>query len=256
MERMRLVRLMHNREHRSEAIGTLKGEHAMIRSIQHAGWLALSFAISGALMGCSSAPADTTSEGEDEFKTQPTVVVIPLLFEEDRSPIGSHEAELKKAGKGEFPAVIEFTEKTFDAATKAFDDAALRVSEYDSELYAANPKHNGPGELLRYAYDPSEFLRASGPCICYRGNPKGVADLLRRMSDGVLSDQYTPWGWRYKTTKVIDENFGGEDSDFGTEWFDYDTKSTSVLIVNSSDDDGTGDSYSLIPPCTDTATKS
>jgi len=199
-----------------------------------------------ALSGCA-ADATDVSEGEDELKSQPTVLVVPLMFQESGELITSQAAELKKAGKGEFPEVIEFTAKNIDQARDEFSDAVGRVSEYASDLYDADPSKGDPDEMLWAAASPSEYVRKAGPSICYRGNPKGVADILTQLGDGVLSDQFTMWGWRYKSTKTFEDGF--DDSSFGKEWSSYDTKGTDVLIVNSAGDDGTDENSSLIPRC-------
>jgi hypothetical protein len=178
-----------------------------------------------------------------EEKLFKTAIRIPLVVTGSNNvSITSFNADARDAG------LTAFARYTFvDAGT----DYGAKAANYDKRLQelAAKSGKTIDGEMLMFASTINEY--SVGSIVpCYIGDPLEVADVPASQGDSLMGDMYTQWGWRYKSKKVlIDDQFAEDEINFSSEWADYDTKSTSVLIESTNTDSGDEPEPDLIAAC-------
>jgi hypothetical protein len=93
--------------------------------------------------------------------------------------------------------------------------------------------------------------KADGLKPCYIGAAAQVPDLVNDLADGLVSDQYTVWAYRWHDQQFVDDVDVEDDVNdaYDAAWADYDEKSWDVLIINSTSDGGDERDADLIPPC-------
>jgi hypothetical protein len=74
-----------------------------------------------------------------------------------------------------------------------------------------------------------------------------VADVVSGQTDGLVSDQYVMLGWRFRDVKRLEADV--VESELGATWRNYDKSSRDVLIMATTNDDGTNVGGDLIKPC-------
>ncbi len=172
-----------------------------------------------------------------------TAIRVPLVVQgdDDNVSLTSFNDAARAAG------LTAFARYTFVDVDTDFSEKMAAYNKRLEELAAKTGKETG--EMLMFASTISEYS-AGSITPCYLGDPLEVADVPGSQTDSLMGDMYIQWGWRYKAKKVLpDDTFEEDDIDFGSDWDNYNTKSTNVLIVSSNTDSGDSPEPDLIPAC-------
>jgi hypothetical protein len=172
-----------------------------------------------------------------------TALRIPLIVEDGdtKKPITDYNTAARAAGLTGF-------------ARYTFVDVDTKYSEYASTYNMRLQELAGKahitigGEVMVYAYSLAEYDVGSLK-VCFVGDPKQVADVAAGQADDLVGDMYTLYGWRYKTTKFVEDQVENADEELGTDWTSYKTTSNNVLIMYTNDDDGSHMSADVVGPC-------
>jgi hypothetical protein len=171
-----------------------------------------------------------------------TAIRVPLLVEDGDNKVAltSYNGQAKQAH------VSGFARYTFVDADTHYSE---KMASYDTRLQAIATKLGITieGEMLVYAYGLSDFDPGGG--VCFIGDPREVADVVGGHADDLVGDMYSIWGWRYKTTKYVDDNVENPDEELGPDWKAYKTTSANVMIVYTNDDDGSHVEADVVKPC-------
>jgi hypothetical protein len=182
-----------------------------------------------------------------------TIQHVPLFVEvssgNPNSPTYTYVpvAEFNKTliQKGQ-PAQLEFVD--LDVTTK-FDNYANR-DKLDAAIQAAGISNTQAfGEYVPANWGDKDNY------TCYRGDGKGVIDIVQANTDNLYSDQYVLLAWRLGKKVVMGEGteYSPETQDTFNEnseaWKNYDKKSDTVVILASVGDGGDDVQESVIPRC-------
>ena len=169
---------------------------------------------------------------------------VPLLIDDGQgnlTSIATFSDEARAAG------LQGFARYTFVDADTNF---SAKMDSYDQRLQAlATAAHMTiEGEMIRYASSLGDYQLGTQR-VCFLGPPEAVADVSGSHGDGMMSDMYSIWGWRYKTKVWTYDDLEDPNEFFGSEWTNWNTSSDSVLIETTASDSGDDPSGTVVPPC-------
>lgn len=172
----------------------------------------------------------THAESEGVECEAQTVIVVPLLDEEEQEPLSRFNDQIVAAGEEPLPDTVDIASRDdWDAMMERVNALAEKIGIPFASAFAG-----GPNEL---------------PGVCYRGKGDELADLTDSLSDNVFSDMYFVLGWRFhdqlETLEDIDPDTFGEEV---PEWDEFKGDNDDVLIVHSEGDDGIA-VPAIVPPC-------
>ena len=160
-----------------------------------------------------------------------TALRIPLVLSEGTA-LTTYNDEARAAGRQ------AFARYTFVSADT---DYGAKAAAYEARLTELGLSD----ELMRYASSLSDYsVGTLEPC--YIGDPEEVPGIPAALTDDMMSDMYSQWGWRYREASW--QYFEDEPIEDAT-WQGWDTGRDEVLIVASATDSGDHASADIIPPC-------
>jgi hypothetical protein len=189
---------------------------------------------------------ETEIANDDKTDSAGNSLVVPLI-DEDGNALSLHNPALKKKGMKTFPDYVRVTTTSY----KSFSVFA----DYwrDTAQEAVKGK-----EMIDFA-SPTSFDGQKGSKklqICYRGNPRKIAELTTYLTDSVFSDQYQLVAWKYKNEKHgwdDDESLPEDWEDgFPDLWSQWSGRGEAVLIISVDNDDGDNYSAGIIRKCAST----
>jgi hypothetical protein len=167
---------------------------------------------------------------------------LPLHDEQGR-PLSVHNDALQAKGLPTFPDFITVS-STATTPAKEFERYVAQAQRED--VLAVTDS-----ELEQYA-DPASYLdavRGTELGLCYTGNGAALAGFFQEFSDSIFSDQFVVYGWRTATKSAYDEwHEPTRVSAIYEEWTAFDATSDDVLVIFSTDDDGT-ERTATVPHC-------
>lgn len=187
-------------------------------------------------------PAEPGVGTPDDPGTGAVSFRLPLHDEQGR-PLSVYNDALRAEGLPTFPDFVTVS-----------SSAAAPASEF--ERYVAQSQREDVlavtgAELEQYS-DPASYLDAAHGTelgLCYTGNGAALAGFFQGFSDGIFSDQFVVYGWRTATKSAYDEwHEPTRVSAIYDEWQAFDAASTDVLVIFSTDDDGT-ERTATVPRC-------
>lgn len=180
---------------------------------------------------------EETEVGEPDQPRSGTVSFVVPLENDDGVLLSSFNDALAAAGLDTFPDTV--------TVSSSSSDATARWNMYNERAAQDEVTAITGSEMRQYA-DPGVFLDNG---FCYRGNGSALADFTQGFSDNIFSDMYTVYGWRAGDLSVYGEHKEPtEANDDYADWNDYDAQSGDVMIIYSTDDDGTPE-FTSIPRC-------
>jgi hypothetical protein len=183
-------------------------------------------------------PTEPGTGTADPVGTGAVSIVVPLLDENENLPMSRFNDELERAGLPMFPDTL--TVSSEDGDFQAELDALAEQSARDDVLAIT-------GAELSLYYSSLEPLLDAG--FCYSGDGSAVPDLMSGIAGSILSEMFVVWGWRAGEKSAYDEwHEPTRESAIYDEWNEYDPSGGSVLLVASSDDDGT-EGVVIVPAC-------
>ena len=185
----------------------------------------------------SNQEPEETEVGEPDMPLSGAVSFVVPLENDNGDLLSSFNDELRQAGLDTFPDTVTVSSTSNDPAARW----NMYVERANQEAVVAIT-----GSEIRQYSDPGEFLEGG---FCYRGNGSALADFTSGFSDNIFSDMYSVYGWRAGELSVYAEHKEPtEANDDYADWSDFDTNGTDVMLMYSTDDDGTAQFYS-IPRC-------
>jgi len=172
------------------------------------------------------------------FKTS---IRIPLVVDGDsRVSITTFNDEARTAG------VTGFAAYTFvDANT----DYTKKANSYNTRLAELATRAGIEiGEISIYKRSLPDYPVGS-PEPWFNGAPLEVSDVTSSQADGLMSDMYSLWGWRYQSKTWIYDDQTEEDMAFGEEWTAWSKTSKAVLLMSTATDGGEEPEADVIAPC-------
>ncbi|MFO0675276.1 MAG: hypothetical protein U0169_02000 [Polyangiaceae bacterium] len=223
----------------------------------------ISFVALGA--GCASAGSEEGTVGDQGQAATTVSLRVPLLEQvtitktvrgkkvkvQEKRLLEGRNAQARANGIAPFPKFVTITAAT---GGKPFDDAMSRADDLSEKLPDGQEI-----ETISLGAGPEYSIGrgASAVRLCYTGEPKKAMDLLTSLGDGILSDQFSLNGWRYKTAKfdrdsqpmsAADEaEFWGDDAP--ELWKEWRGQGEAILMESSIGDDGTDVNETIIPKC-------
>ncbi len=159
------------------------------------------------------------------------------LQTQDGTLLSAFNSSLRDAGLEEFPDYVTVSSSSRTPAAE-FEHFA---SHADSEEVLAVTD----SEISRYG-DPALYLENG---FCYRGVSSALALFTADFSDNIFSDQYVVGGWRAGSLSAYgDWHEPTESSGDLDEWNEFDANADEVMIIFSTDDNGTPE-FASIPRC-------
>lgn len=179
---------------------------------------------------------EETEIGEADEPTSGAVSFVVPLQNDNGVLLSAFNDELRAAGLETFPDTVTVSSTSADPAARwnMFNERTA-----NEEVSAIT------GEMMQYQ-DPDTFLENG---FCYKGNGSALAYFTQSFSDNIFSDMYTVYGWRAGERSAYGEaHEPTQINDDYADWSSFDTDGTDVMILFSTDDDGTPQ-FTNVPRC-------
>lgn len=180
---------------------------------------------------------EVTEVGEADEPLSGTVSFVVPLENDDGVLLSSFNDALRAAGLETFPDNVTISSSS--------NNPTARWDMYNERAAQEAVVAITGSDMMQYQ-DPGAFA-ANG--FCYRGNGSALANFTQGFSDNIFSDMYSVYGWRAGELSAYNEaKEPTEANNDYADWSDYDATGDDVMIMYSTDDDGTAQ-FTNVPRC-------
>jgi hypothetical protein len=204
-----------------------------------------------ALHGCGSgSKSDSNTDGDGKADSTRSQVSfrVPLLSGDDVPVLlSTYNDKLVAAGKDALPDFITVTgdKKGYNQYNDLWQKMESIFEELNMDTYMLSAAT--PGAYI------AKDAAGNDISFCFIGDVSKVADGLSNISDSVLSDQFTIWGYKYGSVEKFDDGY--DRSDFASalteEWTKGDLDKDTFMVLYTVSDGGEDMTVEAIKRCVD-----